>query len=133
MQDRPTHSELLEAVREFLEREIAPEQTDPRLRFRTLVAVNALTILERETSDEQQHVNDEAVSLLRLLESECSGRVPDGEAARRRLVLDLNIELADRIRRGAAPSGTLEHLLRVVTAKLAIASPGYLARYRKTG
>lgn len=48
--DRPTPSELAQAVREFLETELLPAVADPRLRFRTLVAMNALGIVERETA-----------------------------------------------------------------------------------
>ena len=47
--DRPNASELATAVREFLEAEILPVLTDHRLRFRTLVAMNALSIVERES------------------------------------------------------------------------------------
>jgi hypothetical protein len=46
--DRPTAAELATAVREFLEAEILPTLDDHRLRFRTLVAMNALSIVERE-------------------------------------------------------------------------------------
>lgn len=46
--DRPTAAELATAVREFLEVEILPTLDAPRLRFRTLVAINALSIVERE-------------------------------------------------------------------------------------
>ena len=46
--DRPVASELATAVREFLETEILPTLDDHRLRFRTLVAMNALSIVERE-------------------------------------------------------------------------------------
>ena len=46
--DRPTGAELATAVREFLEFEILPTLDDHRLRFRTLVAMNALSIVERE-------------------------------------------------------------------------------------
>jgi Domain of unknown function (DUF6285) len=46
--DRPTPAELAEAVREFLESEILPTLSDHRLRFRTLVAINGLGILQRE-------------------------------------------------------------------------------------
>jgi hypothetical protein len=49
MSDRPTAGELAAAVREFLESEILPTLDDPRLRFRTLVAMNALGIVERES------------------------------------------------------------------------------------
>ena len=46
--DRPIAAELATAVREFLETEILPTLDDHRLRFRTLVAMNALSIVERE-------------------------------------------------------------------------------------
>jgi hypothetical protein len=46
--DRPTPQELVEAVREFLEREILPTIDEHRLKFRTLVAINGLGIAERE-------------------------------------------------------------------------------------
>jgi aminoglycoside phosphotransferase (APT) family kinase protein len=48
--DRPTAPELAEAVREFLEGEILPLLDDRRMRFRTLVAMNALGMVERETA-----------------------------------------------------------------------------------
>ena len=47
--DRPVARELAGAVREFLEAELLPGIDDRRLRFRTLVAMNALTIVERES------------------------------------------------------------------------------------
>lgn len=50
MSDRPNARELAGAVREFLETEILPTLEDPRLRFRTLVAMNALSIVERESA-----------------------------------------------------------------------------------
>jgi hypothetical protein len=46
--DRPAAAELATAVREFLETEILPILDDHRLRFRTLVAMNALSIVARE-------------------------------------------------------------------------------------
>lgn len=49
MSGRPAAGELAGAVREFLETEILPILDDPRLRFRTLVAMNALSIVERES------------------------------------------------------------------------------------
>ncbi len=48
MPDRPTASELIEAVFEFLADEVLPTADDQRLRFRTLVAMNALGIARRE-------------------------------------------------------------------------------------
>ena len=51
MTDRPNARELAAAVHEFLETEILPALNDPRMRFRTLVAMNALSIVERESSE----------------------------------------------------------------------------------
>lgn len=48
MHDRPTPRELCEAVREFLGTEILPLLDDHRTKFRTIVALNALGIAERE-------------------------------------------------------------------------------------
>jgi hypothetical protein len=93
--DRPNASELATAVREFLEAEILPVVTDQRLRFRTLVAMNALSIVEREAPVPTQ---------------------ADWATAR-------------RIRAGDIRDGDLHELRAAVEARLAIASPGYLARY----
>jgi hypothetical protein len=49
MTDRPAAGELAAAVRDFLETEILPTLEDHRLRFRTLVAMNALGIVARES------------------------------------------------------------------------------------
>lgn len=48
MPDRPDASELIEAVFEFLAGEVLPSADDHRLKFRTLVAMNALGIARRE-------------------------------------------------------------------------------------
>jgi hypothetical protein len=130
MQDRPSFEELLDAVREFLENEVVPEQTDHRSRFRTLVAINALTILQRELSQEAAHVANEGVELWRLLRRD--GSAPGDPETLRDLVLELNAELSELIRRGEAPAGTFAHLRRVVAQKLEVASPGYLARSDRT-
>lgn len=65
MADRPTPTELLEAVAEFLEREVLPLMTDHRMKFRTLVALNALGIARREL--EAPPAADDAAELLRLV------------------------------------------------------------------
>ena len=102
MSDRPTAPELVEAAHEFLEHEILPALEDRRLRFRTLVAMNALGIARRE------------------LDSTEESALPAEELA----------ELARRIRAGDVPDGTLGLLKEHVAAKLRVASPKYLDRYR---
>jgi hypothetical protein len=102
MSARPTAAELVEATREFLEAEVLPVLDDPRLRFRALVAVNALGIAQRE------------------LEHVAADELSDDDLA----------ELARSIRRGEVPAGTLGRLKEHVAARLRIASPRYLDRYR---
>jgi hypothetical protein len=98
--DRPTAAELVEATREFLETEILPTLTDPRLRFRTLVAINALGIAQRELESGKEMLPREELE-----------------------------ELARLIRSGDVPGGALERLRDHVAAKLRVASPRYLDRY----
>jgi aminoglycoside phosphotransferase (APT) family kinase protein len=64
--DRPSARELAGAVREFLETEIAPTLDDRRLRFRTLVAMNALSIVERESPWPTAATNEEWALARRL-------------------------------------------------------------------
>jgi Domain of unknown function (DUF6285) len=99
MTERPTAQELTEAILEFLGGEILPTLTDQRLRFRMLVAMNALSIVYRE---------------LAALEIE------DDTELR---------ELADAIRAGDVVPGTLERVKAGVEARLRIASPRYLEAY----
>ena len=99
MSERPTAAELAEAIREFLGGEILPTLTDPRLRFRMLVAMNALSIVHRELE-----------------------RLPlEDDAEQRRL--------AARIRRGDVRSGDLARVAADVAGRLRIASPRYLDSY----
>jgi hypothetical protein len=101
--DRPTALELVEAVTEFLAAEIAPSLADRRLRFRTLVAVNALGIAYRELQAEARD----------------SAPLSAGEVR----------ELAARIRAGAAPEDVLPLLKEHVAGKLRVSNPAYLQRY----
>ena len=66
--DRPTPPELAEAVCEFLEHEILPTLEDQRLRFRTLVAINGLRILQREL-EARDAAGPDAAELVRRIRS----------------------------------------------------------------
>ena len=98
MSERPTPDELAESVAEFLSGEILPTLDDHRLRFRTLVALNALGILQRRLAE-----------------------LPAEDDAAQR-------ELAARIRAGDVPAGTLARVKADVEARLRLVSPGYLER-----
>lgn len=114
-QDRPTVSELLNAIADFLREEATPalDRTDPRLGFQMRVAVNSLTILEREwrlapDADAREHAR-----LVQLL-----GR--DGTLA------DLNRELSRQLRNGErdeTDTALMDHLNATTTDKIAIANP----------
>jgi HAMP domain-containing protein len=101
MSDRPTAAELIEAVSEFLSAEVLPAATDHRLKFRTLVALNALAIAQREL--------------------EASDNLSLGTEELR--------ELAQRIRAGNVDESMLPRLKEHVAAKLRISNPAYLAKY----
>jgi hypothetical protein len=102
MHDRPNAVELIEAVSEFLTAEVLPAATDHRLKFRTLVALNALGIARRE-------LQSASASLL----------LAEGEVA----------ELARRIRSGDVPEDALPLLKEHVAAKLRVSNPSYLEKY----
>ena len=64
--DRPDARELIEAVSEFLGSEVLPTLEDHRLRFRTLVALNALAIAYRELTSEPVPELDAAAMARRI-------------------------------------------------------------------
>lgn len=99
MSERPTPDELTEAIEEFLANEILPTLDDHRLRFRTLVALNALGIVRRELP-----------------------RLPPYDDTEQR-------KLAAQIRAGDVPAGTLARVKADVAGRLRIDSPRYLDRY----
>jgi hypothetical protein len=101
MRDRPNALELLEAVNEFLAGEVLPLMEDHRMKFRTLVALNALGIAYRE-----------------LAEGPDQG--PSEDELR---------DLARRIRGGDVPGDVLPLLKEHVAAKLRISNPRYLEKY----
>ena len=101
MPDRPDAAELIEAVFEFLAGEVLPNAPDHRAKFRTLVAMNALSIARRELD---------------------SSGSPSMEA-------EQLAELARSIRAGQPPEDALPLLKEHVRAKLLISNPAYLEKY----
>jgi hypothetical protein len=127
MQDRPTANELAEAVREFLRADVLPELQDPRAKFRMLVAMNALGMLEREFVQEEPLLRDEHERLARLLGR--GGELPGSLEELKHRVVELNRDLAERIRSGEVPEGAFGVLKQTVEDKLRVASPRYLEHY----
>ncbi len=127
MQDRPTSSELSDAVKEFLEQEILPVISDTRLKFRVLVAMNALTMISREVNLEEGNLQTEFSSLKALLDVD--EPMPESCSSLKAMTRKLNTELSSSIRLGNMPENVFAHLEEVTRAKLAVTNPGFLRRY----
>ncbi len=114
-QDRPTAAELVQAVREFLERDVLAA-TEGRVQFHTRVAVNALGMIERELTDGPTFVEAERSRAAALLGHDADART-------------LERELAAGIRDGSLDDrldAVREHVRATVREKLLVANPGYL-------
>jgi len=107
--DAPSATELLEAVREWLDREVIPA-TDGRLRFHARVAANVLGMVEREI---HLGAEQEAAHTARLALLGVSDDTELAAAIRRREFDDRADEL-------------LALLTDAVRDKLAVANPRHL-------
>ena len=114
-QDRPTASELLSAIADFLREEAMPalDKAEPRLGFQMRVAANSLAILEREARLGPAADAAEQARLVQLLDH-------DGALE------ELNRELARQLRAGTRDEGDaalMAHLDATIADKIAIANP----------
>lgn len=126
MQNLLDTAELIEATKKFLEQEILPAHSKQRLHFRMQVALNALSIVQREIAAGPAVVEQELLRLRPLLAIPCLS-YGDGETEVRALRLDL----ARRIRKGEADQEpwrqkVLEAMRVSVQASLWINSPKVL-------
>lgn len=109
MHGRPTADELLESVKEWLERDVAGVD-DPRIAFHARVAVNIIEMVRRE----QRGADESGARHAEMLS---------------RLGVDDEAELVARIRAGDHDDSmaTLLAALRpVIEDKVRVANPGYL-------
>lgn len=108
--DAPTAAELLESVREWLDRDVIPS-SDGRLRFHARVAANILGMVEREIElgPAQEVAHRERLDRLGVTDdSELASAIRDGEFA------DRGEELRSA-------------LMESVLDKLAVANPRYIS------
>ena len=107
--DAPTAEQLVESVREWLERDVLPA-TSGRLQFHARVAMNVLAIVERElhVGEELEAAHRERLDRLGCTDdADLAARIRTGE-------LDDRIELVRELVRES------------VRDKLAVANPRYL-------
>ncbi len=117
--DRPTAAELVDAVTEFLERDLQPS-LDGRLAFLTRVSVNALRIVRREMD-----LGPELDAVRRTGLRELLGTDAGATATTR----ELDAELARRIRDGSLDGARPEltaYLRATLRLQLDIVHPGYI-------
>jgi hypothetical protein len=119
MHDRPTAAELVDAVTEFLERDLQPS-IDGRLAFHTRVAVNALRIVGRE-----MELGPELDAVRRAGLRELLGAAAVADATTR----ELEVDLARRVRDGSLDAHRPElvaYLRATLRLQLDIVHPGYV-------
>ncbi len=118
MQNRPTAAELIEAVREFIER-VTPE-LNGHAGFHARVAGNVLSMVERELALASEAGASERIRLRALL-------------GREGTLEELNWELCRRIADGSLGLDNpdlVDHLRRTTLDKVAVDQPNY-AGYRR--
>lgn len=117
--DRPTAAELVDAVTEFLERDLQ-RTLEGRLAFHTRVAVNALRIVRREMDIGPQldAVRDDGLRAL------LGAHAPEAATSR-----ELETDLVQRIRDGsldARRADLVAYLRATLRLQLDIVHPGYI-------
>ncbi|MCH8052159.1 MAG: hypothetical protein IIC86_09095 [Chloroflexi bacterium] len=129
MQDRPSYDELLAAVEHFLDTEIVPNVPGSR-GFHARVAANAIRIVRRELSGEEEHLAAEWSGLDAILGP---AERPAGREELRSALRERNEVLSALIRGGDADDGetarkVFEHVQRTVRDKLTVSDPALLER-----
>jgi hypothetical protein len=114
LDERPTAAELVAAVADFLDREVAPT-LEGRLGFHAKVAVNALRIVERELATGPGVAAAEVVRLRALTNADTDLPTLNALLAAKIRAGELSIE-DDRLR---------DHLVRSVLSRIAIDNPKY--------
>jgi|SRR5215472_14990321 len=119
MQERPTKTNLLQAISRFLLGEIHPTVADKRLSFRILIAANLANVVAAEIEAEQAQTEAQISRLAELMPDASAGvESARSELGRRELLSRLNRELTSRIREQRFSDAERERVWRHVKETL---------------
>ena len=127
MQDKPEAPDLLDAIADFLMKEVLPRvKEDDGLAFKTLVSWNMLGVVGRELRDGDPLLEEELTGLMELLGE--NDPIPDRYSEKLALARRLNTKLAEKIsdeKIGPDNREIWEHVKKSVRDKLAISNPRF--------
>ncbi|MDI7219864.1 DUF6285 domain-containing protein [Leptospira santarosai] len=127
MQDKPTSADLLEAIQDFLMKEVLPQFKDKELlSYKTLVSWNMLGVVSREIRSGEEALDKELGRLVELLDK--NSVFPSTLNEKKKLAHDWNMELLDRIRKeklSSENSRYWNHIKETVKEKVEITNPRF--------
>ena len=123
MNDRPTVTELIEAVRKFIEDDVVPSAGGAQ-KYQARVAAHVLSMVERELASQDRHLHAEWERLSALLEDDAP--FPESRKEQEAGIRTRTEALVERIREGDADAGPFRtalfaHLRETVDEKLEVA------------
>ncbi|PJZ25273.1 hypothetical protein CH352_15620 [Leptospira hartskeerlii] len=127
MQDKPSATELLEAIQDFLMKEVLPEFRDKDLlAYKTLVSWNMLGVISREIRSGEESLDKELSRLSSLLRKK--SEFPKTWNEKKNLTSTWNEELRDIIRKEKKSLEDTEywkHIKESVIEKVEIVNPRF--------
>ncbi|PJZ55588.1 DUF6285 domain-containing protein [Leptospira barantonii] len=127
MQDKPTSTDLLEAIQDFLMKEVLPQFKDKDLlSYKTLVSWNMLGVVSREIRSGEELLDQELARLVRLLKKNSSLPITLNE--KKNLAHSWNVELRDKIRKEKLSIEDAEywnHVKETVREKVEVTNPRF--------
>ncbi|XDD49608.1 DUF6285 domain-containing protein [Leptospira sp. WS92.C1] len=127
MQDKPTSTDLLEAIQDFLMKEVLPQFKDKDLlSYKTLVSWNMLGVISREIRSGEELLDQELARLAKLLKKD--SKFPNTLNEKRNLAGSWNLELRDRIRKeklSLEDSEYWNHVKETVREKVEVTNPRF--------
>ncbi|RHX83815.1 DUF6285 domain-containing protein [Leptospira stimsonii] len=127
MQDKPSSTDLLEAIQDFLMKEVLPQFKDKDLlSYKTLVSWNMLGVISREIRSGEESLDKELLRLSKLLKKATA--FPSTLNEKKNLANTWNLELRDRIRKeklSIEDSEYWNHVKETVREKVEVTNPRF--------